>query len=230
MAVPAWLTIISWTFLALALASAVAITADIYLRGYRQHMKVMEAVWPITALYFGPLALPAYLRWGRPMSHRAMKANGGDMPDKPFWAAVAVGSTHCGAGCTLGDLVAEWVVFAAGLQLAGFALPVEYPFDYALALGLGVLFQYFAIAPMRNLALGEGLKLAAKADFLSLSAFEVGLFGWMAIMQLVLFSSPHLTTDHAAFWFLMQIGMIIGFFTTYPMNWWLIRRGIKEAM
>ena len=62
MTVPAWLTIISWTFLALALASAAAITADIYLRGYRQHMKVMEAVWPITALYFGPLALPAYLR------------------------------------------------------------------------------------------------------------------------------------------------------------------------
>ena len=84
MTVPAWLTIISWTFLALALASAAAITAYIYLRGYRQHMKVMEAVWPITALYFGPLALPAYLRWGRPMSHRAMEANGGDMPEKPF--------------------------------------------------------------------------------------------------------------------------------------------------
>jgi hypothetical protein len=52
----------------------------------------------------------------------------------------------------------------------------------------------------------------------------------MAIMQLVLFPSPHLTTDHAAFWFLMQVGMIIGFATTYPMNWWLIRHGIKEVM
>ena len=227
---PAWLTIVSWTYLGLAFASAVAVAADIFLLGYRQHMKVMEAVWPITALYFGPLTIPAYLRWGRPMSKRAREANGGEPPEKPFWAAVAVGATHCGAGCTLGDLVAEWVVFAAGLQLAGFALPVEYPLDYALALGLGVLFQYFAIAPMRNLALGEGLKVAAKADFLSLSAFEVGLFGWMAIMQLVLFPSPHLSTDHAAFWFLMQIGMIVGFFTTYPMNWWLIRRGIKEAM
>lgn len=227
--VPTWLTILSWAFLALALASAAAITADIFVLGYRQHMKVMEAVWPVTALYFGPLALAAYRRWGRPMSHRAMKESG-DSPKKPFWASVAVGATHCGAGCTLGDLVAEWVVFAAGLQLLGFALPVEYPFDYVLALGLGIVFQYFAIAPMRGLALGEGLKVAAKADFLSLSAFEVGLFGWMAVMQLVLFSGPHLTTDHAAFWFLMQVGMVVGFFTTYPMNWWLIRRGVKEAM
>lgn len=92
------------------------------------------------------------------------------------------------------------------------------------------MFQYSVIAPMRHLALGQGLRLAAKADFLALSAFEVGLFGWMAIMQLVLFRSPHLATDHAAFWFLMQVGMLIGFVTTYPVNWWLIRHGIKDVM
>jgi hypothetical protein len=107
---------------------------------------------------------------------------------------------------------------------------VEYPFDYVLALSWGILFQYFVIAPMRRLAVGEGLRLAAKADFLALTAFEVGLFGWMAITQLVLFPSPRLPADSAAFWFLMQAGMLIGFVTTYPMNWWLIRRGIKEVM
>lgn len=32
------------------------------------------------------------------------------------------------------------------------------------------------------------------------------------------------------YWFLMQIGMIIGFATAWPANVWLIRRGIKEAM
>lgn len=29
---------------------------------------------------------------------------------------------------------------------------------------------------------------------------------------------------------LMQIGMVLGFFTSWPVNAWLIRRGIKEAM
>jgi hypothetical protein len=52
----------------------------------------------------------------------------------------------------------------------------------------------------------------------------------MAVMQLVLFPDPHLTPDHAAYWFLMQIGMAIGFATSVPANVWLIRRGIKEAM
>jgi hypothetical protein len=31
--------------------------------------------------------------------------------------------------------------------------------------------------------------------------------------------------DHAAFWFLTQAGMLLGFVTTYPVNWWLVRRG-----
>ena len=48
-------------------------------------------------------------------------------------------------------------------------------------------------------------------------------------MQLVLFRDPHLHPDHAAYWALMQLGMMLGFATAYPVNVWLIRRGIKEA-
>ena len=32
------------------------------------------------------------------------------------------------------------------------------------------------------------------------------------------------------FWFVMQIAMLAGFATSYPVNWWLIRAGIKEKM
>lgn len=32
------------------------------------------------------------------------------------------------------------------------------------------------------------------------------------------------------FWFMMQIGMIFGFLSTYPANALLIRRGIKQGM
>jgi uncharacterized protein DUF4396 len=46
-------------------------------------------------------------------------------------------------------------------------------------LAFDILFQYFAIAPMRGLGVRGGLKAAAKADFISLTAFEIGLFGWM---------------------------------------------------
>lgn len=29
---------------------------------------------------------------------------------------------------------------------------------------------------------------------------------------------------------MMQIAMMLGLATTFPANWWLIRRGVKEAM
>ena len=44
MAIPSWLTIIAWTFISLGLASAAVIVADIYVLGYRDHVKIMEAV------------------------------------------------------------------------------------------------------------------------------------------------------------------------------------------
>jgi hypothetical protein len=53
----------------------------------------------------------------------------------------------------------------------------------------------------------------------------------MALMFFVFFTEPHLKPDHAAYWFLMQVGMIIGFLTSYHANnWRLISHGIKEGM
>ncbi|MFZ1177305.1 MAG: DUF4396 domain-containing protein, partial [Mycobacterium sp.] len=143
---PTWLVALSWFMLVIAFASAAAIVGDTYGRGYRQRMAVMEAVWPVTALYFGPLALPMYYRYGRPNTGKWLAERNRDSPpDKPGWATTAVGVSHCGAGCTLGDIVAEFVVFTLGLELLGRSLLPEYIGDYVAALTLGILFQYFAI-------------------------------------------------------------------------------------
>jgi len=227
-----WLVTLAWVALGVAVLCALAILVDIRVRGYRQHMPVMEWVWPVTALYLGPVAVWGYARFGRPMTHRWQREHDVDEPpEKPWWATVAVGVSHCGAGCTLGDIIAEWGIFLLGLTLLGKPLFAEYVGDYVLAILLGLAFQYFAIAPMRGLGLRKGIAAAVKADILSLTAFEVGLFGWMALQALVLFPEPNpVRPDSPVYWFGMQIGMAIGFLTACPVNSWLIRRGIKEAM
>ena len=224
-----WLTIIANVSLIAAFASALIILFDIFIRGYRQKMFIMEWVWPITALYFGLLGLWAYWDMGRPSSKKQFKREGRNKPQQPYWKTVFVGATHCGAGCTLGDIIAEWGVFLTGFTLYSSNLLTEYIFDFTLAYLLGIIFQYFAIVPMRNLSFGKGLIASIKADTLSLIAFEIGLFGWMALMRFVFFSPP-LEPNDPVYWFMMQIGMIIGFGTSYPMNWFLIDKGIKEAM
>jgi hypothetical protein len=80
-------------------------------------------------------------------------------------------------------------------------------------------------------ALGDGLKAAARADVISLTFFELDLFGWMALVAFVFFPAPHhLMPNSVAYWFLMQVGMIAGFATSWPANMWLVNRGIKVPM
>src|ERR1700744_6298523 len=95
--------------------------------------------------------------------------------------------------------------------------------DLLLAWLFGIFFQYFVIAPMRDLTLREGLIAAIKSDTLSILTFEIGLFGWMALTYFVFFPKPHLQPTHAGYWFMMQIGMVLGYLTSYPMNRWLIK-------
>jgi|HubBroStandDraft_1064217.scaffolds.fasta_scaffold900495_1 hypothetical protein len=62
---PTWLTTVGWVYLSICFACAGAIGYDIAVNRSRQSMGVMNAVYPITALYFGPLALAFYWRWAR---------------------------------------------------------------------------------------------------------------------------------------------------------------------
>ncbi len=148
----------------------------------------------------------------------------------PTVSQTALAVSHCGAGCVLADVAAEFAVFGLGLRLFGSALWSSYFWDFLLAWSLGIVFQYFTIKPMRNLSLLQGIWAAMKADTLSIIAFQVGMYAWMALVFFKLFPHPHLEANNPAYWLMMQIGMICGFLTAYPMNSVLVRVGLKEAM
>ncbi len=128
----------------------------------------------------------------------------GSSADRPMWATVLIGVAHCGAGCILGDLVGEWLVYGTGAMINGHDIWPALLIDYAFALLFGIVFQYFSIAPMS----GEyGLKTvwrAAKADILSLTSFEVGLFGWMVIYQVAIWNYE-LEMTTWLYWWMMQV-------------------------
>jgi hypothetical protein len=144
------------------------LVADLW--AHPQKIAVMNAVWPITALYSEPLALVAYFWFGRQRGAQA------GAPAPRFWQTVFTGTTHCGAGCTLGDIVAECIVFAGGIVLFG-------------------------------------------------SHLLTSLMYWMSVPF-----HPRLEVGNPKYWFLTQVEMPLGFITSFPANWWLIRRKWKEAM
>lgn len=242
--IPVWLHLISILSLSLGLISSLAIAANEW--KHPQKTTIMNAVWPLAALFGTLVWLWGYFRFGRLASKQAAVTDkqGGDDPagkSKPFTVMVAEGASHCGSGCTLGDICAEWLAF--GFPVVAVWLGWQSVFsekifavwvlDFVFAFVFGIVFQYFTIAPMRNLGVAEGIWAAVKADTLSLTAWQVGMYGFMAVAYFWIFRKilgVELKVNSVEFWFMMQIAMIFGFLTSYPVNWWLLKSGLKEKM
>ncbi|MES2407509.1 MAG: DUF4396 domain-containing protein [Pseudomonadota bacterium] len=230
---PEWLVYLAIISLVLGIASAFLIAIDL-VRGHRQQMWIMNLVWPITALYSGPIGLWFYFYVGRLSSQQSVqnaerqgKENPGKM--KPFYQTVGLAATHCGSGCTVGDILVETILIVVPLTLFGKPIFAAWVIDYIAAFAFGIAFQYFTIQPMRHLPPREGLIAALKADALSLTAWQIGMYGWMGIVTFGIFDHE-LPKTGPVFWFMMQIAMLAGFATSYPINWWLVKAGIKEKM
>lgn len=234
------LTTVAWISLALAFACALVITVDEV--RHPQKMWIMNVVWPVTALYLSVFAVWGYYAKGRGMTRDAMKAMPKEEMQKhqeqqkqqarrsPTWSQTALSDSHCGAGCVLGDIVTEFTVFALGATFLGLELYASYLWDFIAAWLLGIVFQYFTIKPMRNLSVGRGIWAAMKADTLSILTFQIGMYGWMALVFFKLFPAPHLHPNEPVYWSMMQIAMICGYVTALPVNWLLVKIGWKEAM
>lgn len=234
--IPFWLHALAMISLLVGAVSVLILLVDVM--RHPQHVWIMDVVWPITGLYAGPLGLWVYFRFGRNAGH------GGHVhsaPGKPFFAAVAISDTHCGAGCTLGDILSEWLAFFFPAIAVWFGYQSIFPekifavwvLDFIFAFVFGIGFQYLTIAPTRGLGFRDGMVAALKSDTLTVTTWQTGMYGFMALAYFYFFPTligVKLEVNTLEFWFMIQIAMIVGFITAYPMTWWLIRVGIKEKM
>ena len=146
-----------------------------------------------------------------------------------------------GLNALLGDVAAEWLAFLVPAVAVWFGweslfaekMYAVWVLDFLFAFGLGIVFQYLAIVPMRDLSPGAGIAAALKADTLSLISWQVGMYGFMALAQFALLptlGAPRAEVNTVEFWFVMQLAMAAGFITAYPVNWRVVAAGIKERM
>lgn len=219
---------IAWISLVFAFICALAILIDVI--RFPQKMWIMNIVWPVTALYSGPLALLAYFKIGRLSAKKENESSHHHgHAQKPYWQSIVVAALHCGSGCTLGDILAQVFLSVVPVVLFGRKLFGDWAISYVFAFALGIIFQYYSIKPMKHLSSKQALIAALKADTLSLTAWQIGMYGWMAIAIFLIYHQP-LNASTPLFWLMMQIAMLLGFVTAYPVNWWLVKKGIKEKM
>ncbi len=153
------------------------------------------------------------------------------MPMRPNWQSITLSTLHCGAGCTLADIIGSVILSFCSITLAGSALFGGWAFSYVLALVIGVYFQYSAISEM---SMGQSkikiIKQALKADFFSLTAWQLGMYFWIYLL-IYRFGALNINQQlNWGFWFAMQQAMFVGFLFALPMNYILIKMGVKRGM
>jgi len=132
-----------------------------------------------------------------------------------FWATL-----HCLSGCAVGEVLG--MVIGTGLGLSNGA-------TIALAVALAFVFGYaFTMAPLlrTGIALRQAAKLALAADTASIAIMEV-------VDNLVMVAIPgamDASLMQPLFWGALALALIIAGVVAYPVNRWLIGRGLGHAV
>jgi hypothetical protein len=216
-AIPAWLTPVAWIYLTLSVMSAAFIAADIYLGRRRRHSIASELVWIASGLYLGPFAIAFYLNRGRTNTG---VAPADETTGKPADTAVAL--LPGGGASAVAHLIAVPFVVAVGWTIAGLAM---WPMIILIAvLAVVMLAVYERVAgngPRTGHTQRLSIGAAIVAAVVTVVAFDIGMVGWMLLLH---FNNAMPAVTEGTFWFLMQVGVIIGLLTGYPAVKWLLNR------
>lgn len=212
-AVPGWVDPLAWTSLVLSLASAMVIAGDIYLGRRRHPTSMSEWVWVSSALYLGPFTVALYWARGRCAASSTDQLRSGASPGL-LMALLAGGSASAVA-----HLIAVPAVERSGWTIAGLAM---WPMILVIAvLVIAMLTTYELVAartahPARPSRPVFGAVLVA---VLTVAAFDIGMVGWMLVLH---YNDAMPGVGETSFWFLMQVGVLIGLVTGLPAVRWLL--------
>ena len=128
-------------------------------------------------------------------------------------------TAHCLAGCGVGEVVGVIIGVAMGLtRVTTILLAVSLGFVFGFALGLIPLFRagYTTRAAFKQVLIAEGLSIAV------MEATEVLVEVYTPGVMSSGLSSP-------IFWLGMGLALLAGFTAAWPVNYWLVGKGIRHV-
>ncbi len=127
-------------------------------------------------------------------------------------------TAHCLAGCGVGEVVGVIVGTALGLtRFATITLAVSLGFVFGFALGLMPLYRagYTTRRAFKQVLVAEGLSIAV------METFEVLVEVYTPGVMSSGLSSP-------VFWLGMGLALSAGLIAAWPVNYWLVGKGIRH--
>lgn len=211
-----------WIWFALT-ALAVACVAYDQFKGGREEkslaMKTMRWGWVLITLYTGVFGLVIY--W---FLHRAFARETPEPSEPPLWEQSVESTIHCVAGDATGILLAAVVTIWLGLPM-NLEVMVEYAAGFAVGL---FVFQALCMKPSLGGSYWRAVKSTLLAETLSMNALMAGMIPVMVILMSRDMSA--MEPSSLRFWGTMALAFVVGTLMTYPVNWWLVKRGLKHGM
>ena len=124
-----------------------------------------------------------------------------------------------------------WAILTGAVlaSVVGLAGPKEVVVEYVLGFGFGwMIFQALFMREMAGGSYSRSLASTFFPELLSMNLLMAGMVPTVMAFRMQIASG----TDPMApaFWFVMSIGLLVGFVIAYPMNWWLVANHLKHGM
>jgi len=140
------------------------------------------------------------------------------------WRQTLGSTMHCVAGDGVGILAGA--VLASVLALVG---PAEVIVEYVLGFAFGwMIFQALFMREMAGGSYSRSLTGTFIPELLSMNLLMAGMVPTVMVLRMLIASGTDPLTP--AFWFVMSIGLLVGFVIAYAMNWWLVANHLKHGM
>jgi hypothetical protein len=216
--------VVLWIWFALTALSVAYVAYDQFKGGPEQKekslaMKTMRWGWVLVTLYTGPFGFIVY--W---FQHRAPARETPEPSEPPLWEQSVESTIHCVAGDATGILLAA--VVTSWLRLP---MSLEVMVEYAVGFAVGLfVFQALCMKPSFDGSYWRAVKGTLLAETLSMNAVMAGMIPVMVILTSRDMSA--MEPSSVRFWGMMSLAFMVSTVTTYPVNWWLVKRGLKHGM
>lgn len=182
-------------------------------------LKIMKVGWVLVTLYTGPVGAALYV-----LSCKEPSPGTHEKFITPLWKQ-ALGSTiHCLAGDATGIIVAAAITMTLGLPM-WLDVISEYIFGFAFGL---LIFQALFMKDMMGGSYTKAVQHSFMPEWLSMNAVMAGMVPTMVILM-----SRDVTAMEATsirFWGVMSLATLVGMVIAYPVNVWLVAKGLKHGM
>jgi len=216
-------------FLVLGVCTALMILKDLF--RHPHPVAVMNIIWPFTGLYMPFIGWIVWWYLGRKPSQQQKLALlvSQKIRSNASWQTIFISTSLSAAACIFGDIMTIPIVTLLKHFAINPTIGMQALICVIASLFMGLLFQFLAIRQREKHSFGSALLLALKTEIFPLLIFQLGIFIFMALaLKFVL--NEQVNPLVAAFWFMLQLAIMIGFIFSWPANHFLIKRGLNPAV